>query len=79
MIRNIPIILKNWTMNTNLLKEDLTHVLVLVKVHDVPMTAFSKDGLSLIATKLGKPIMLYSFTCTMCMESWGINVLLFVV
>ena len=37
MIRNTPIILKKWTMNTNLLKEDLTHVPVWVKLHDVPM------------------------------------------
>ena len=41
------------------------------KLHDVPMAAFSEDGLSLIVTKLGKPVMLDSFTSTMCMESWG--------
>ena len=58
-------------MNTNLLKEDLTHVPVWVKLHDVPMAAFSEDGLSLIATKIGKPLMLDSYTSTMCMESWG--------
>ncbi|PWA36994.1 zinc knuckle CX2CX4HX4C [Artemisia annua] len=71
MIRNIPIILKKWTVNTNILKEDLSHVPVWVKLHDVPLAVFSEDGLSLIATKLGKPIMLDSFTSTMCMESWG--------
>ena len=71
MIRNIPIILKPWTMDTNLLKEDLTRVPVWVKLHDVPMAVFSEDGLSLIATKIGTPIMLDSFTTTMCLESWG--------
>ncbi|GJU76622.1 zinc knuckle CX2CX4HX4C containing protein [Tanacetum coccineum] len=31
---------------------------------------FSKDGLSLIATKIGKPIMLDSYTSSMCIDSW---------
>lgn len=35
------------------------------------MAVFSEDGLSLIATKIGTPIMLDSFTTTMCLESWG--------
>ncbi|GKE17832.1 hypothetical protein Tco_1425409, partial [Tanacetum coccineum] len=30
-----------------------------------------EDGISLIATKLGKPIMLDAYTNTMCLESWG--------
>ncbi|GJX84688.1 hypothetical protein Tco_0335462 [Tanacetum coccineum] len=42
-----------------------------VKLHSVPVTAFSKDGLSAIATKLGTPLMLDSYTSDMCMQSWG--------
>nr|GEY98661.1 hypothetical protein [Tanacetum cinerariifolium] len=41
------------TPYANLLKEDMGNVPVWVKFHDVPITAFSKDGLSAIATKLG--------------------------
>ncbi|GJT64393.1 zinc knuckle CX2CX4HX4C containing protein [Tanacetum coccineum] len=44
---------------------------VWVKLHDIPVTVFTKDGLSVIATRLGKPIMLDSYTSTMCMDSWG--------
>ncbi|GJS39859.1 hypothetical protein Tco_0564902 [Tanacetum coccineum] len=33
--------------------------------------AFSGDGLSAIATKLGTPLMLDSYTSDMCMQSWG--------
>ncbi|GKC36835.1 probable indole-3-pyruvate monooxygenase YUCCA10 [Tanacetum coccineum] len=29
------------------------------------------DGLSVMATKLGNPIMLYSYTSSMCLQSWG--------
>nr|GEY55259.1 RNA-directed DNA polymerase, eukaryota [Tanacetum cinerariifolium] len=42
-----------------------------VKFHDVPITAFTKDGLSAIATKLNNPLMLDSYTAAMCIDSWG--------
>ncbi|GJU68828.1 hypothetical protein Tco_1255087 [Tanacetum coccineum] len=70
-IRNNPFILKKWHPNENLLKEDVNTVLVWVKLHGVPVTAFSDDGLSAIATKLGTPLMLDSYTSDMCMKSWG--------
>ncbi|GJV82382.1 copia protein [Tanacetum coccineum] len=44
---------------------------VWVKLHGVPVMAFSEDGLSSIATKLGTPLMLDSYTSDMCMQSWG--------
>ncbi|GJV12655.1 nucleotide-diphospho-sugar transferase [Tanacetum coccineum] len=45
-IRNNPLILKKWHPNQNLLKEDVSTVSVWVKLHGVPVTAFSEDGLS---------------------------------
>ncbi|GKC72207.1 hypothetical protein Tco_1118090 [Tanacetum coccineum] len=42
-----------------------------VKLHGVPVTTFSEDGLSAIATKLGTSIMLDSYTADMCLQSWG--------
>ncbi|GKC06006.1 hypothetical protein Tco_0997616 [Tanacetum coccineum] len=44
---------------------------VWVKLHGVPVTAFSEDGLSSIATKLGTLLMLDSYTAHMCMQSCG--------
>nr|GEU37908.1 RNA-directed DNA polymerase, eukaryota, reverse transcriptase zinc-binding domain protein [Tanacetum cinerariifolium] len=40
-------------------------------MYNVPVLAYSEDGLSLIATQIGKPIMLDAFTSSMCVESWG--------
>ncbi|GJZ70383.1 hypothetical protein Tco_0633933 [Tanacetum coccineum] len=37
------------------------------------MTAFSEDGLSIIATKLGTLLMFDSYTSDMCTQSWGIS------
>ncbi|GJU24117.1 putative reverse transcriptase domain-containing protein [Tanacetum coccineum] len=70
-IQNNPLILKKWHPDENLLKEDVSNVPVWVKLHGVPVTAFSEDRLSDIATKLGTPLMLDSYTSDMCMQSWG--------
>nr|GEV04783.1 hypothetical protein [Tanacetum cinerariifolium] len=66
-IRSNPLILKKWHPDENLLKEDVRIVTVSVKLHGVPVTAFSDDGLSAIATKLGTPLMLDSYST----QSWG--------
>nr|GEW04534.1 hypothetical protein [Tanacetum cinerariifolium] len=51
--------------------EDVSTVPVWVKFRGVPVTAFSEDGLSSIATKLGTPLMFDSYTSDICMQSWG--------
>ncbi|GJS41677.1 zinc knuckle CX2CX4HX4C containing protein [Tanacetum coccineum] len=71
MIHNSPIILKKWSVNTSLQKEEMTRIPIWVKLHDVPIQVFEEDDISLIALYLGKPIMLDSYTTTMCKESWG--------
>ncbi|GKD84557.1 zinc knuckle CX2CX4HX4C containing protein, partial [Tanacetum coccineum] len=70
MIHNSLIILKKWSVNTSLQKEEMTRIPIWVKLHDVPIQVFEEDGISLIASYLGKPIMLDSYTTTMCKESW---------
>nr|GEV79325.1 putative reverse transcriptase domain-containing protein [Tanacetum cinerariifolium] len=70
-IRNNPLILKKRLPDVNLLKEDVGNIPAWVKLHGVPVMAFSEDGLSSIATKLGTPLMLDSYTSDMCMQSWG--------
>nr|GEW81524.1 putative reverse transcriptase domain-containing protein [Tanacetum cinerariifolium] len=62
LIRNHLLILKKWNPDVDLLKKDVGNVLVWVKLHGVPVTAFSDDGLSAIATRLGTLLMLDSYT-----------------
>ncbi|GJV94925.1 ribonuclease H-like domain-containing protein [Tanacetum coccineum] len=66
---------KKWSMDTRLLKEELTRILIWVKLHDVPIQVFEDDGISLIATFIGKPVMLDSYTSSMCSTSlyWEIS------
>ncbi|GKC02948.1 ribonuclease H-like domain-containing protein, partial [Tanacetum coccineum] len=55
-IRSAPIIVKKWTPNANLLKEYMNLVPIWVKFHDIPIVAFTTEGLSVMATKLGKKV-----------------------
>nr|GEV58111.1 hypothetical protein [Tanacetum cinerariifolium] len=71
LIRNTPIILNKWTPNITLSKDEVSKVSIWVKMHKVPIVAYSKDGLSLITTQIGTPIIKDAFTSSMCVDSWG--------
>nr|GFB43337.1 zinc knuckle CX2CX4HX4C [Tanacetum cinerariifolium] len=71
MFGNSPIILKKWTVKTSLLKEELTRIPVWIKFHDIPLQVFKEEGVSLITSYLGKPIMMDSITSSMCKDAWG--------
>ncbi|GKA11339.1 hypothetical protein Tco_0690772 [Tanacetum coccineum] len=51
--------------------DKVTKVPVWVKIHKVHVVAYSKDGLSLIVTQIGKLIILDAFTSSMCVEPLG--------
>ncbi|GJU42757.1 hypothetical protein Tco_1195714 [Tanacetum coccineum] len=71
LIRTVPLILNVWSPNTDLKKAEVKKAPVWVKLHHVPIVAYSEIGLSLITTQIGKPIMLDSYTSNMCLSSWG--------
>ncbi|XP_022003098.1 uncharacterized protein LOC110900520 [Helianthus annuus] len=71
LIRNNPLFLKQWSTNTELKKEELKKIPVWVKMHDVPLAAYTEDGLSLIASKVGTPKILDNETTKMSLDSWG--------
>nr|GEX79056.1 hypothetical protein [Tanacetum cinerariifolium] len=71
LIRMVPLILNVWCPNTDLKKAEVKKAPVWMKLHHVPIVAYSEVGLSLIAAQLGKPIMMDSYTSNMCVSSWG--------
>ncbi|GKE43463.1 putative reverse transcriptase domain, ribonuclease H-like domain, aspartic peptidase domain protein [Tanacetum coccineum] len=71
LILNMPLILNKWAPNVSLKPGEVTKVPVWVKLYNVPVVAYSEDGLSLIATQVKKPIMLDAFTSSMCVDLWG--------
>nr|GEX39794.1 hypothetical protein [Tanacetum cinerariifolium] len=62
LIRKSLIIRKKLSMDTRLLKEELTRILIWVKLHNVPIQVFEEDDISLIATFISKPVILDSYT-----------------
>ncbi|GJR80253.1 reverse transcriptase domain, reverse transcriptase zinc-binding domain protein [Tanacetum coccineum] len=60
-----------WTPNTLLRKDEIKSAPVWIKLHHVPIVAYSEVGLSLITTQIGRPIMLDTYTSSMCLKSWG--------
>nr|GEV08239.1 zinc knuckle CX2CX4HX4C [Tanacetum cinerariifolium] len=71
MSRGIPNFLNKWSPFMIILKKELWHVPFWVKFHDVPLVAYTSDGLSLMAMKISTPLTLDSYTNFMCLESWG--------
>ncbi|GKE85018.1 zinc knuckle CX2CX4HX4C containing protein, partial [Tanacetum coccineum] len=45
LIRKSSIILKKWSMDTRLLKEELTRIPIWVKLHNVPIQVFEEDDI----------------------------------
>ncbi|GKA55425.1 zinc knuckle CX2CX4HX4C containing protein [Tanacetum coccineum] len=60
LIHSVPLILRNWTPTAKFLQDELTSVYVWVKLHGDLTLAFTTDGLSAIATRLGTPMILNS-------------------
>nr|GEX31678.1 hypothetical protein [Tanacetum cinerariifolium] len=60
-----------WTPSSMLTKDSQIKVSVWVKLHDVPLATFTANGLSVIASKIGTPLMFNSYICSICTESRG--------
>ncbi|XP_022015019.1 uncharacterized protein LOC110914537 [Helianthus annuus] len=71
IIRKVPLFLNIWSPSVSLKKEGIKSVPIWVKFHNVPISIYTDDGLSLLASKIGCPKRLDSYTADMCVESWG--------
>ncbi|XP_021979562.1 uncharacterized protein LOC110875667 [Helianthus annuus] len=71
IIRSQPLFLSVWSPTSRLEKKDVKKIRIWVKIHDVPIAAYTEDGLSMIATAIGEPKLLDSYTTTMCTDAWG--------
>ncbi|GKC41751.1 hypothetical protein Tco_1059473 [Tanacetum coccineum] len=74
IIQNTPLILNKWTPSLSLCKDKVTNVPIWVKMHGVPVVAYSEDSLSLIGSKIVKSIILDAYTSSMCHNKVKIKV-----
>ncbi|KAJ9536435.1 hypothetical protein OSB04_un000393 [Centaurea solstitialis] len=71
MIRGVPLFVSHWDPSKGLSKPIHTSCPLWVKLHNVPLVAFNKEGISRIASALGVPKQMDSCTATMCDKAWG--------
>ncbi|GJZ81777.1 putative reverse transcriptase domain, reverse transcriptase zinc-binding domain protein [Tanacetum coccineum] len=73
LIHGVPLFLNVWNPSTFLKKDEIKNAPIWVKLHHVPIGSYSVIGLSLITTQIGKPMMMDSYTSSVCVSSWGRN------
>ncbi|GKD47918.1 RNA-directed DNA polymerase, eukaryota, reverse transcriptase zinc-binding domain protein [Tanacetum coccineum] len=66
MINNIPMIVQKWDHEINIEKREPSVLPVWVKLKNVLMEAWTKKGISVLASNLGKPIIMDVMTTMMC-------------
>ncbi|GJY17522.1 zinc knuckle CX2CX4HX4C containing protein [Tanacetum coccineum] len=71
LVANLVTFLFLLKLSKRLFKEELARIPIWVKLHDVTIQVFEEDGISLMATFIGKHVMLDSYTSSMCNDSWG--------
>ncbi|GJV96518.1 RNA-directed DNA polymerase, eukaryota, reverse transcriptase zinc-binding domain protein [Tanacetum coccineum] len=57
--------------DSGMVKDKVTHVSLWLKMHNVPIVAYSKVGLDLISAKVGRLMRLDAHTNFICLNSWG--------
>ncbi|KAJ9541722.1 hypothetical protein OSB04_028228 [Centaurea solstitialis] len=71
MIRGVPLFVEHWDPVKGLVKPIHNSCPLWVKLHNVPLVAFNKEGISRIASVLGVPKQMDACTASMCDKSWG--------
>ncbi|GJT62246.1 PH, RCC1 and FYVE domains-containing protein 1-like protein isoform X1 [Tanacetum coccineum] len=73
-IRNNSLILKKWNPNVNVLKENVGNVLVWVKLHDVPVTTFSRSSYARALIKIRAGVELKDNIMEECPKNTNVGV-----
>ncbi|KAJ9557048.1 hypothetical protein OSB04_011662 [Centaurea solstitialis] len=71
MIRGVPLFVEHWDPVKGLVKPIHNSCPLWVKLHNIPLVAFNKEGISRIASALGIPKQMDACTASMCDKSWG--------
>ncbi|KAJ9536237.1 hypothetical protein OSB04_un000586 [Centaurea solstitialis] len=71
MIRGVPLFVAHWDPSKGLVKPVHNSCPLWVKLHNIPLVAFNKEGLSRITSALGVPKQMDACTASMCDKAWG--------
>ncbi|KAJ9542089.1 hypothetical protein OSB04_028595 [Centaurea solstitialis] len=71
MVSGVPFFLLPWDPTKGLSKPQHHSCPLWVKIHNIPLIAFNKEGISRIASALGVPKFMDACTTYMCDKAWG--------
>ncbi|GKC73630.1 RNA-directed DNA polymerase, eukaryota, reverse transcriptase zinc-binding domain protein, partial [Tanacetum coccineum] len=71
MVSNRPLIVKKWNPEIGMQKAEHSKLPVWVRLTDVPLEAWSIDGISALASSLGNPLIMDTMTANMCHSGIG--------
>ncbi|PWA66335.1 hypothetical protein CTI12_AA328150 [Artemisia annua] len=71
MINNKPLFVQKWSPEMNMKKIEPRKLPVWVKMVNIPLEAWSVDGLSALASSVGVPILMDNMTATICHKGMG--------
>ncbi|KAJ9536240.1 hypothetical protein OSB04_un000589 [Centaurea solstitialis] len=71
MIRGVPLFVSHWDPSKGNSKPVHNTCPLWVKLHNVPLVAFNKEGIGRIASALGIPKQMDACTSSMCDRAWG--------
>ncbi|GJR87831.1 RNA-directed DNA polymerase, eukaryota, reverse transcriptase zinc-binding domain protein [Tanacetum coccineum] len=71
MVKNKPLIVQKWDINVCLDKTDPDIIPLWVKICNVPIEAWTVKGISALASKVGKPLVMDNVTASMCKVGIG--------
>ncbi|KAJ9538795.1 hypothetical protein OSB04_031528 [Centaurea solstitialis] len=71
MLNGVPFFVMPWDPTKGLVKPQHSSCPLWVKIHNIPLVAFNREGISRIASALGVPKLMDACTTTMCDKAWG--------
>ncbi|GJY06333.1 zinc knuckle CX2CX4HX4C containing protein [Tanacetum coccineum] len=71
MVNNTPLFVQKWDHEIGMQKVEHNKIPVWVKLANVPLEAWSIEGISALASGLGKPLIMDNMTANMCYTGMG--------
>ncbi|KAJ9536709.1 hypothetical protein OSB04_un000094 [Centaurea solstitialis] len=71
MIRGVPLFVTNWDPMKGINKPVHDTCPLWIKLHNIPLVAFNREGIGRIASALGVPKQMDACTSSMCDRAWG--------
>nr|GEW56732.1 zinc knuckle CX2CX4HX4C [Tanacetum cinerariifolium] len=71
MVRNKPLFLQKWCSDIGMERMEPKKFPIWEKIVNVPLEAWSMEGINALASSLGKPIMMDTMTANMCQKGVG--------